>query len=287
MRASAALAPLGACRCVRPEAPRLSGSSRSVGLVPSPGPGAASTALARPVTRARSRIIRIGSSRSPGPEPYRPAPLGACHFVRPEASRLSGSSRLVGPGAALLWLVPSPGPGAASTALARPVARARSRISSIGSSRSPGPEPYRLASLGACRCVRPEASRLSGSSRSVGPRAALLWLVPSPGPGAASTALARPVTRARSRISCTGSSRSPGPEPYRLASLSACRCVRPEASRLSGSSRLVGPGAVPLWLVPSPGPGAASTALARPVTRARSHIGRTGSSRSPGPEPYR
>ena len=103
----------------------------------------------------------------------------------------------------------------------------------------------------------------------------------------ASTALVRPVTRARSRICRLGSSRSPGPEPYQLASLGACRCVRPEAPCLSGSSRSFGPEAVPLWLVPSPGPeqhqppllvpspgrGAVSAALARPVPRARSSIG--------------
>ena len=41
--------------------------------------------MARPVTRARSRIARVGSSRHPGPEPYRPH-----------------------------WLVPFPGPGAVS-----------------------------------------------------------------------------------------------------------------------------------------------------------------------------
>jgi len=41
--------------------------------------------MARPVTRARSRIDRVGSSRHPGPEPYRPH-----------------------------WLVPFPGPGAVS-----------------------------------------------------------------------------------------------------------------------------------------------------------------------------
>ena len=46
-----------------------------------------------------ARPVQSGSSRHPGPEPLRPR-----------------------------WLVPSPGPGAISAALARPVPRARSRI---------------------------------------------------------------------------------------------------------------------------------------------------------------
>ena len=48
--------------------------------------------MARPVTRARSRFDRVGSSRHPGPEPYQ-----------------------------LHWLVPFPGPGAVSACVAERV----------------------------------------------------------------------------------------------------------------------------------------------------------------------
>ena len=103
-----------------------------------------------------------------------------------------------------LWLVPSPGPGAAPTALARP---------------DSGPEPHRL-----------------------------FWLVPSTGPGA-------------DRI---GSSRHPGPEPYR-----------------------------PQWLITVPllwarsrvvRVGSSHSQGLEPAAPGRSRYGRTGSSRPPGPE---
>ena len=71
-------------------------------LVPSTGPGAlrASQTLARPVTGPGAG--RIGSSRHPGPEPYRPQ-----------------------------WPVTVP------------LLRARSRVDRLGSSRHPGPQPPR------------------------------------------------------------------------------------------------------------------------------------------------
>ena len=94
--------------------------------------------------------------------------------------------------------------------------------------------------LSAGRCIQPEAP--CGSARCRGHGAACRWLVPSLG--------------ARSRVCVDGSSRHPGPEPYRpqrpVPLLQARSCV----DRL-GSSR---------------------------ATWARSRLDRTGSSRPPGPE---
>ena len=103
LRASAALASLGACRCVRPDAPTSEARPAKPGPEPrfygSYGHGAVCACMARPVTEPGAASIALARPSRSGPEPY----------MR-------------------LWLVPSPGPGAAQTALARPDS-------------GPGPEP--------------------------------------------------------------------------------------------------------------------------------------------------
>ena len=159
LRASAALASLGACRCV--------GLVSLLWLVPG-------VAGRLPPRRAGVRLLRrfyrfYGSSRTApsrgsatAPEP-RPPP----------------SSLRLGPGAALRWLL-----------WLAPYARARSRASMARPVRS-GPEPRVPAWLVPFR-ARSRVDRL-GPAHSLGPGALMrLWLVPSPGPGAAQTALARP-----------------------------------------------------------------------------------------------
>ena len=118
LRSSAAPASLGACRYIRHEAPRLSGSSLSF------GPGAAQTALAHPDSGPEPHLPlwlvpstgpgadSIGSSCHSGPEPYRPQWLVPPMRAR---SRVDlGSSHHRASTAVPHWLVPSTVPGAAS-----------------------------------------------------------------------------------------------------------------------------------------------------------------------------
>ena len=94
--------------------------------------------MARPVTRARSRIDRVGSSRHPGPEPYRPQWL--VPFPGPGAVSVTGWAlglQMFGPYFALGRDLATFSLGAVSLA-SRPLLRG---AAPPGSSRFPGPEP--------------------------------------------------------------------------------------------------------------------------------------------------
>ena len=160
-----------------------------------------------------------------------------------------------GPEPCVDGLSPRLGPGAAYASMARPVTRARSLscFSDIGSSRNRArSRPHRLVPSPGPGAITPTKASpaLAGPWPPRPP-----WFVPPPGPGAASAALARPITRARSRPHRLVPSPGPGALSATMASPS-----------LAGPWQRRPPWLVPCdmgpepprqhWLVPFPGPGA-------------------------------